>query len=47
MVILLRFIKRHSIIEEITKEPKKVYEILGIDPVKDIINNSQIVKYIC
>lgn len=38
-------IKRHPIIDEITKEPKKIYDILGID-INEIINEPTILKYI-
>jgi hypothetical protein len=40
-----RHVERHEIIDELTKEPTKVYDILGIDP-KDIYENDKILKWI-
>jgi hypothetical protein len=40
-----RHVQRHKIINELTKEPTKVYEILGIVP-KDIYSDEQIMKCI-
>lgn len=40
-----RLTKRHPIINQITDEPKKVYEILNID-INEILNNNTLLKYI-
>ena len=40
-----RFIERDDVINDLTKNPKKVYDVLGID-IKDIIDDEQILKYI-